>query len=373
VVTRRLRILKYRGSTHGTNEYPFLIDDKGISVLPVTSLGLAHAVSAERISSGIPALDEMLGGDGFYRGSSILVTGTAGTGKTSIGAHFIDAACRHGESAVFFAFEEGPEQLIRNMSSIGVDLRQWVKKGLLRIDATRPTTWGLEMHLVRMHKLIRDNRPTVVVMDPLTSLLATTSGDGDIFALVLRIVDYLKSTGATAVFTALEGSGEMERTEIGLSSLVDSWLQLRTLEVNGERNRVLYVLKSRGTAHSNQVREFILTSEGIQLRPVYLGMGGVLTGSARISQEVREREEAAQLKQAVEAKQAELERRLRMLDAQLQGLDLERESLKRELESLAAHERERGRALTLDREALAKSRSSNRAEPRVRASKAGKS
>jgi circadian clock protein KaiC len=371
IVTRRLRVLKYRGSTHGTNEYPFLVDESGISVLPVTSLNLEHLVSSERVSSGIPELDQMLEGAGFYRGTSILVSGSAGTGKTSIGAHFVNASCERGEPALYFTFEESPEQMIRNMASIGLDLRRWIKQGLLHIDATRPTAWGLEMHLVRMHKLIREYQPKAVVMDPLTSLIAG-SGDGDVTTLVLRIVDYLKAAGATALFTTLTESGMLEETQVGLSSLVDSWLQLRTLEVNGERNRVLYVLKSRGTAHSNQVREFVLTNNGVRLQPLYLGSGGVLTGSARVAQEAREREEAMKAQQMREFSQAELERKMLALDAQLHALQLEKEARAREIQILREQDEERSRTLKNTENALAQSRSKGRDRHGIRLTKAGK-
>lgn len=350
VVTRRLRILKYRGSTHGTNEYPFLIDEKGMSVLPVTSLGLNHEVSTDRISTGIPALDDMLDGEGYFRGSSILVAGGAGTGKTSLAGTFLDAACRRGESAVYFSFEESPGQLLRNMGSIGLDLRRWMRQGLLRVEATRPTTWGPEMHLVRMHKILNDQRPKAVVVDPVSSLISG-SGDTEIRSLVLRIVDHLKALGATALFTALTAA-ELDTTEINISTLVDVWIQLRNIEVNGERNRVLYVLKSRGMAHSNQVREFLMTSKGIELRPVYLGLGGVLTGSARMAQEAKEREEVLKEHQQLELKQAELRNALGALDSQILNLKTERQAREREMKLLTTSAMERAEGAVRDREAL---------------------
>src|SRR5579862_1978617 len=268
-VTRRLRVLKYRGSTHGTNEYPFLIDEKGISVLPVTSLGLTHPASTARISSGIVELDAMMDGEGYYRGSSVLVTGTAGTGKSSIGAHFVDAACRRGERAIYFAFEESPHQIVRNMRSIGLDLGKWVRKGLLHLEAVRPSAFGMEMHLVRMHAMLKEHEPDVVVMDPISGLMP--SGPlNDVPSLVLRIVDFIKSKGATGFFTALMDEDDLHSTKLSISSLVDTWLLVRNIEANGERNRVLYVLKSRGMPHSNQIREFILSDHGVKLRQVYL-------------------------------------------------------------------------------------------------------
>jgi circadian clock protein KaiC len=278
--TRRLRIVKYRGSVHGTNEYPFLIDEHGISVLPITSFGLNYRASTQRISSGIPDLDDLLEGKGYYRGSTVLVSGTAGSGKTSIASHFAEAACRRQERALYLSFEESVAQLARNMRSIGVDLEPWVKKGLLQFHGIRPTEHGLEMHLARLHKMVDQFKPRVVVVDPITNLI---SGDGDreIQSMLMRLIDFLKANQITAVFTSLTASGKhAEQSEVGISSLIDTWIVLRELEENGERNRGLYVVKSRGMAHSNQVREFLLTDRGVRLVPAALGAAGVHTASA---------------------------------------------------------------------------------------------
>ena len=289
VSTRRLRIVKYRGTAHGTNEYPFLIDEDGFSVLPVTSLGLQHQAREERISSGIPRLDTMLGGKGFYRGTTILVSGTAGTGKTSLAASFVDAACRRGERCLYFSFEESPGQLIRNMRSIGLNLEQWSKKKLLQFHSSRATFYGLEMHLAIIHKIVREFQPKVVVLDPVGSLI-DAGNKRDAHIMMIRLIDFLKQKQATAFLTSLTSGGEaLERTDVEISSIVDSWLFMRDIEVNGERNRALYVLKSRGMAHSNQLREFLLTPKGIDLLDVYVGRDGVLTGSSRLSQEAREK------------------------------------------------------------------------------------
>ena len=257
ISTRRLQIIKYRGSTHGTNEYPFLIDEQGISVLPITSLGLEHKASSERVSSGVPRLDTMLGGKGYFRGTSVLVSGTAGTGKSSLAAHFVDAACRRGERCVYFATEESPDLIVRNMRSIGIDLGPWVKKGLLRFDATRPTFHGLEMHLLRMHKLVGETHARVVVVDPITSYISL--GDTlEVKSMLTRLIDFFKANQITAFFTSLtEGGSALEQSEVGISSLMDTWILLRHIEINGERNRGIWVLKSRGMAHSNQIREFV--------------------------------------------------------------------------------------------------------------------
>ncbi len=262
---RRLRVVKYRGTAHGTNEYPFLIDEEGFSVLPVTSLGLQHEVSSERISTGIPALDGMLGGKGFYRGSTILLSGTAGTGKTSLASYVVDAACRRGERCLYFSFEESPEQLIRNMRSIGLDLKKWVNKGVLKFHSSRPTLHGLEMHLTTMHKLVERFQPKVVVVDPIGSL-AEAGNRRDASMMLIRLIDFLKLRGVTAFFTNLTSGGEaIEKTDVQVSSLVDTWLMIKDVESNGTRNRAMYVLKSRGMSHSNQLRPFRITDEGFDL------------------------------------------------------------------------------------------------------------
>ncbi|MBA2741215.1 MAG: circadian clock protein KaiC, partial [Actinobacteria bacterium] len=335
VSTRRMRIVKYRGTTHGTNEYPFLIDETGISVLPVTALSLTHEASDERVGTGVPRLDAMLGGKGVYRGTTVLVTGTAGTGKTSLAAHFADAACRRGERCLYFAFEESSSQLSRNMRSIGIDFAPHVQAGLLEFHASRPTLYGLEMHLVSMHKRIAEFRPSVVVVDPITNL-ATAGTTGDAARMVLRLLDYLKATGITAFFTSLTSAGqELEGTDLGVSSIVDTWLLLRDLETNGERTRGMYVLKSRGMSHSNQIREFVLTDRGIELLDVYVGPEGVLTGSARVAREAQARargvarsEEVARRQREHEAKRQEAEAKISMIRAELER---EEEALARTL------------------------------------------
>jgi circadian clock protein KaiC len=361
VVTRRLRVLKYRGSTHGTNEYPFLISQTGISVLPVTSLGLTHKISDERISSGVSGLDEMLEGRGFYRGSSILVSGTAGTGKSSLASHLVNSACAAGETCVYFSFEESPDQIFRNMRSIGIDLARWVKKGVLHIHSTRPTAHGLELHLVEMYNLLEKYKPTVVVIDPLSSLM-TGAGENtsDLTNMVLRVIDRLKQLGTTGFFTALTSGGHAtEATDLNISSLVDTWLLLRDLESDGERNRVLYVLKSRGMAHSNQLREFLMTRNGVELRDAYLGPSGVLTGSARVSQEAREREEQDRLKRESEDRQRELIRKLRAAETQIAALEAEKEAAELDLKAAAAQVDEQRASASVHRAEMARSRKVN--------------
>jgi circadian clock protein KaiC len=320
IATRRLQIVKYRGSSHGTNEYPFLINEKGISVLPITSVGLDHEISTERISTGIPRLDTMLGGQGYFRGSSILITGTAGTGKSTISAHFAQATCLRGERCLYLAFEEAPQQILRNMLSVGLDLNPVVNKGLLKFQAVRPTAFGLEMHLVQIHNLINEFQPNVVIVDPMSNLvLGGNLLDSKSF--FMRLIDSLKSQNITVMLTNLiTGNSHLENTEIGISSLMDTWLELRVTETNGERNRVLYVLKSRGMEHSNQVREFILTNQGIELVNVYLGEGNVLTGTARNVQEAKEKVATLLRQQELERKRREMERKKALAQSQIAAL-----------------------------------------------------
>jgi circadian clock protein KaiC len=317
VATRRLRILKYRGSTHGRNEYPFLIGPAGLEVLPITSLGLYQQVSNDRLSTGITGLDEMLGGLGVFRGSSVLVSGTSGTGKTTIGASFASAACQRGERVLFFSFEESQSEILRNMASVSLDLAGWVDRGLLHFQCQRPTTLGLEDHLANMRRLVDRIAPTLVVIDPVSSLSRGTS-KGDVSAMLTRQIYYLKSAGITAVMTSLtEGGNDLEHTELSISSLVDTWLLAITMQNSGERNRGLYVLKSRGMAHSNQIREFLLSSEGVSLVPVYMGPDGVLTGSARAAAEAAEadlglgaEQESSQLTEAMDLRKKAVEKRV---------------------------------------------------------------
>jgi circadian clock protein KaiC len=336
IATRHLRVVKYRGALHGTNEFPFLIGDEGISVLPITSLGLNHKVSSERIGTGIPRLDAMLGGRGFFRGSSILLTGTPGTGKTIIAANFAQAACRRGERVLFFSFEESPNQIIRNMHSIGLRLEPLVKRGLLRFHSARPSLYGLEMHLATMFKEIAAFQPAVVIVDPITSLMdAGTASEGK--GMVTRLIDYLKAGQVTSLFTNLTQTGQaLQQSESAMSSLtslMDSWVSLQDFEGNGEHNRVLYVLKARGMAHSNQIREFLISNHGVDLVDAYIGASGVLTGSARAAQGALEKaavlasqQEAAQLKREVERKRSALERQISGLrsDYETEALELRR-------------------------------------------------
>jgi circadian clock protein KaiC len=356
---RRLRIVKYRGSTHGTNEYPFLIDEDGFSVLPVTSLGLNYISSPERISTGIPRLDTMLSGKGYFRGSTVLVSGTAGTGKTSIASQFAEAACARGERVLYFTFEESPSQLIRNMRSIGIDLEPWVKKGLLQFHATRPSLYGLETHLTTTIKLINKYDPNIVILDPINGF-EIGENQSEVKTMLLRLVDFLKMKRVTAFFTSLTSTTEnTEIPDVYISSLIDTWLLLRDIEIGGERNRGLYVLKSRGMAHSNQIREFKLTDHGIELVDVYVGADGVLTGSARLSQETKDEAEQLLRQQEIGSKQFGLERKRDAMEAQIVVLRSEFEAEESESLKVIGIEKARNETFTQDKVKMAMSRSSD--------------
>jgi circadian clock protein KaiC len=362
IFTRRLRVVKYRGSVHGTNDYPFLIDEHGISVLPITSLDLQHAVADERISTGVPRLDAMLGGDGYYRGSSILVSGTAGTGKTTLGAQFVNAACGRGERCLYFGFEESLGQVIRNMRSVGIDLAPWIQAGLLQYHGMRPTVYGLEMHLVKIHKVIEDFQPSVVVIDPVTSLLSSGTSN-EVKGMLTRLIDFLKCRQITALMTTLTSEVEhLEQTDVHISSLIDTWLILRDLESGGERNRGLMVLKSRGMVHSNQIREFLLTKNGIELQDVYIGPAGVLTGSARLAQEAQDEAEELQQRSALEERRRQSERKRQTLQAQIALLQADIAAEEAELQQLIRQEELRQARRQRERAAMAQMR---RADARV--------
>nr|WP_063572428.1 circadian clock protein KaiC [Luteibacter rhizovicinus] len=324
VTTRRLRVIKYRGSSHGTNEYPFLIDEQGVTVLPITSAGLAHEVSSEAISAGVAGLDAMLGRHGYYRGSSVLVSGSAGTGKSTLAASFVDAACARGERSLYFAFEESAAQVIRNMGSVGIDLQRHRDAGLLVFEAARPSLYGFEMHLARMHRDIETYNPSVIVVDPISAFRGPAV---EVNATLLRLADICKSRGITALFTSLSSTGDaMTDGERDVSSLMDIWIALTDLEANGERNRVLSLLKARGMSHSKQLREYRLTDHGIEMVPVYVGPDGVLTGTARVAQEAREREAEQSRQDRITARRRVLERRRVAVERQIAELQAELES-----------------------------------------------
>lgn len=333
IARRRLRIIKYRGSKHGTDEYPFLIDETGFSVLPITSVGLDYPISDERISSGIPRLDKMLDGRGFFRASTILISGSSGTGKTSLAAQFAVAACQRGERCLYFSFEEAPSQIIRNMRSVGIDLEPWVQAGLLRFKSARPTAYSLDMHLIQLRKSISAFHPQNVVMDPVTNfeIIGTKT---DSRTLLTHMIDFLKMHGITALMTSLIGGGEVsEQSGVHISSMIDTWLLVHNPESNGERNRVMYILKSRGMAHSNQICEFEITSQGIHLMDAYVGKSGVLTGSARLAQEAREFDDELQHQQTIELRQLQLNGKRAEIAAQITTLQakLELENAKIQL------------------------------------------
>ncbi|GAA4386559.1 circadian clock protein KaiC [Hymenobacter koreensis] len=354
ITTRRLRIVKYRGSTHGTNEYPYLISESGISVLPVTSLKLAHDVSDEIVSTGVGGLDDMFGRRGLFRGSSVLITGTAGTAKTTLAAGFAHEICRQGKRCLFFAFEESPQQLVRNMGSVGLDLEPCIRQGQLYIEASRPTLNGLEKHLVTLHRLINELQPDAVVIDPISNLI-TVGNIAEVRSMLTRLIDYLKVKNITALFTALVSGRnvQQEMTEEGVSSLVDTWISVRDLEGVGERNRGISILKSRGMAHSNQVREFVVTEQGIKLLDVVIGPGGIVTGASRLSQQMQEQAQTLAAQQETERKDRELARKRRVLEATIANLRTEFESVEEELRQINHEERQRVQTLTHGRQQIA--------------------
>lgn len=367
ISTRRLRVVKYRGSAHGTNEYPFLITKEGMSVLPVTSLGLTHQVTTKHVPTGVARLDVLLGGEGYFRGSTVLVSGSAGTGKTTLAASFAAATCRRGERCLYIAFEESSSQILRNMRSVGIELEPFVKKGLLQFHATRPSSQGLESHLAHIHNAVNSFRPSAVVVDPVTNLTSVGVLQ-DVKATVALLIDFLKMKQITLLSTSLTGGGDADQvTEVGISALMDTWLSVRNLEIGGERNRGLYILKSRGMAHSNQVREFVLTNDGVRLIDVYTGSGNVLTGSARVAQMERDRAEEVHHRSEVEAQRAEIEHKRAAAAARIEALKAEVVHADQELKRLESAFILRGQEMARAREQLSRSRMADRDQAQGRA------
>ena len=355
VTTRRLRVVKYRGSAHGTNEYPFLIDEQGISVFPVTSAGLDHVTSDEIVSSGIPQLDSMFERRGYYRGSSVLISGLAGTGKTTFAACFVDQSCRQGERCLYFSFEESQDQIARNMRSVSLELGQHLTSGLLRFESARPSLYGIEMHLAKMNRDITQFKPTTVVIDPISAFRGSGT---EVSSILLRLIDLLKSRGITALFTSLSSVDEtMSAADHGISSLMDTWISLSNNSSNGERNRLLYVLKARGMGHSNQLREYQITSDGISVIPAYIGTAGVLTGSARVTQEAHEREEEASLRQEAESRTREFTRKRQTVERQIADMLASLEAEEAEAAGLSRQRILQQKTLAADRSIMAKRRS----------------
>ena len=351
--TRFLQIFKYRGSRHGTNEYPFLIEENGISITPVTSLELDHEISNEQISTGISRLDTMLDGKGYYRGSSILVTGTAATGKTTLAGYFAAATCDRGERCLYLATEEAPQQILRNQRSIGLDLTHYVEKGLLRFEAVRPTAYGLEMRLVKIYAWVKEFQPRAVVIDPMSNLAASGTAN-QTKNFLMRLIDLFKSQQITVFFTNLvQGDNASQYTEIGISSLMDTWLELRTIENNGERNRIFSILKSRGMKHSNQVREFLLTSQGVELVDVYLGQRSFLTGTARISQQAQEKLDQLSRQQKFERKKRLLEHQRALVQTKIAALEIQLATDQEELDMFSQQEEANLQILFENRDSMA--------------------
>jgi len=356
LATRRLRVVKYRGSAHGTNEYPYLIDEGGISILPVTSMRIDYEASTEHVSSGVPLLDAMLGGEGYYRASSVLISGTAGTGKTSLAAHFAQASAQRGERCLWFAFEESLSQIVRNMRSIGVDLAPAVERGVLRVHSERPTMFGLEMHLLMIRRLVDEFQPRSVIIDPISNFAMV--GDAvEVKVLLMRLVDFFKTRGITSLFTNLMTGEMQEKTQAGVASLIDTWLLLRDIEIGAERNRALYLLKSRGMAHSNQVREFLLTDHGVELQDAYVGKsGGLLMGSALMVQRAQDEAHAVAAAQKTDLLRRNLELRQQAVEAQIAVLRAQLELERTTALSEIARDDERSAVLEDDRARMASHR-----------------
>jgi len=352
VSTRRLRIVKYRGSTHGTNEYPFLIDEDGISVLPITSLKLDNEVSSDIVSTGVPGLGEMFNGGGFYRGSNILVSGTAGTAKTTIACYFADEQCKKKEKTIYFAFEESPQQLVRNMKSIGLNLQKHIDDGYLQIHSSRPSLNGLELHLLTLRKLIKEYKPTTIIIDPISNLISVGS-EQEVRSMLVRLIDLVKVNNITALFTSLNKQTDTFRPDLAeesVSSLVDTWITVRDMEGMGERNRGIFIIKSRGMGHSNQVREFIITGNGIELLDIEIGPEGILTGAARHSNEINKRLTEIKLQNELDRKDREIARKRKVLEANIEALRNEFESVEEELSLLKATEEMQEKAARLKKQ-----------------------
>ncbi|NUN66007.1 circadian clock protein KaiC [Pseudanabaena biceps] len=356
LTTRYLQIFKYRGSQHGSNAYPFLIEEDGIFVSPITSLKLDYDISTEQISTGVPRLDTMLTGGGYYCGSSILITGMAGTGKTTLAGYFAASTCDRGERCLYLATEEAPQQILRNQRSIGLDLKHYIDEGLLRFEAVRPAAYGLEMRLIKIHAWVKEFQPSSVIIDPMSNL-ATSSTQSQAKSFLMRLIDLFKSQQITVLFTnLLQGGSPSEHTEIGVSSLMDTWIELRTTETNGERNRTLCIVKSRGMRHSNQVREFLFASQGIELMDVYLGEGGYLTGTARLAKQTKVESDKISREQGFGRKKRLFEYQKALVQAQIKALEIQLAADQAELDMFDQQEEESQQVLIENRDSIAELR-----------------
>lgn len=365
ITTRRLRVIKYRGSVHGPDEYPFLITRDGITIFPITSVKTNYKISRERISTGIESLDNMLGEKGFFRGSSVLLSGSAGTGKTSFAGVFVDAACRRGEKSLYIAMEETQDQICRNLESIGLDLEQWVEKGLLDFYITRPSHHGLEMHLAMIEDLLNKHSPAVAVIDPMTDFLSVGGGK-EVKSLLTRLIDLMKSKGVTIILTDLiKGDVNPEKSNVYISSLIDTWILLRNEEYNGERSRGLTIIKSRGMPHSNQIREFTMSNNGITLVQPYIGPEGVFMGSARVIQEAKDKADMLVRQRSIQQKRDALEEKHREYEAKIAALQAQFNAEEKEI-SLAIEQAEHDLNIKkTDRKAIATVRKADEVTDKV--------
>jgi circadian clock protein KaiC len=357
--TRRMRIVKYRGSAHSTNEFPFIIDENGMSILPVTAVRLEYPASTERLPTGVPRLDAMLDGKGYLKGSAILISGMVGTGKSSLAANFVDAGCRRGKRCIYFAFEEAPGQIMRNMRSIGIELEPWVKKGLLQFHATRVSEQGLEKHLLFMQQEINKFKPELVVVDAITDF-TTLGGELEVRQMVLRLIDFFKMNEITALCTSMAERAEQEQTGVGLSSAFDTWIHLTNVQGNLERNRTLVVVKSRGMAHSNQVREFVMTNKGVQLVDIYASADGAFMGTARLAQMASDEAADVIRHEGMVSRERQIEEKRRALKARIAAMEAEFEAEAKDSELVIAQEKARDKVLSAGKEALSEHRGANR-------------
>ena len=331
--TREIQVVKCRGINHYTGKSPFIINSEGMSIRPLITADFDYKVLKSRVSTGIADIDNMLGGKGLYRGSTVYITGPSGAGKTSISSSFANGACSRGERALFLAFEESSDQIIRNMKSIGLSLDKWVNEKLLYFYTARATTNSLEGHLDNIMTMVREVEPTCVVLDPI-SAFRPIANENETKLMLIRLNDYLRARKITTVFTALSSDGEYsEHADVQLSSIADTWIVVRIMDYKGERNNVMQLMKSRGMSHSRQMKEMYFTGNGLKLQNVYQGPEGVLTGAARIGQEKYEKLKEARNVIEIDKNRKKIERKKSLLEASIEALKHEYEE---ELEALHA-------------------------------------
>jgi circadian clock protein KaiC len=334
VSTRRLRVVKYRGSDYGRNEFPFFISENGLQTIPINSINLKHKPFGRKFSTAISLLDRLLDG-GIYRASCTLIAGEPGTGKTLLTTTIIQEACRRGEKAVYVSFEESDQAIINNVRSAGINLEPYVKSGRLHFITAMPEATGAEEHLLNLMEAVEKVKPQHVVIDAI-SACARMGGTQAAYEYLMRALNLLKEKGITIILVN-QTSGSREQLElsgIGISSMIDTVIFLSYVHGEGETNRTIQVLKSRGSAHSNQVRECLITDDGIEILDAYVGEAGVLTGTARKVQEARDRLNQLRQEALLKSKELELARVKAIMEAEMKRLQAEVESLTTELKAL---------------------------------------